>query len=74
MVNKPITDWWPCVFIVSFLPSSLRFLRPTDTGTFLKAFQPGRDGEMAQWLRELAALAEDLSLVPRSHKDTHNCL
>jgi hypothetical protein len=74
MVNKPITDWWPCVFIVSFLPSSLRFLRPTDTGTFLKAFQPGRDGEMAQWLRELAALPEDLGSVLRTLMSAHSCL
>ena len=32
-------------------------------------------GEKSQWLRALAALAEDLSLVPSIHTGTdHNCL
>ena len=29
-------------------------------------------GEMAQWLRALAALAEDLGSVPRAHIEAHN--
>jgi hypothetical protein len=31
-------------------------------------------GEMAQWSRALAALAEDLGLVPSTHMMAHNCL
>ena len=31
-------------------------------------------GEMAQWLRELAALLECLGSVPSNHMAAHNCL
>jgi hypothetical protein len=31
-------------------------------------------GEIAQWLRELAALQEDLSSVPSIHMAPRNCL
>jgi hypothetical protein len=33
-----------------------------------------RPGAMAQWLRELAALAEDLCSVPSTYMATHNYL
>jgi hypothetical protein len=31
-------------------------------------------GEMAQWLRALDALPEDLGLVPSIYVDAHHCL
>jgi hypothetical protein len=31
-------------------------------------------GEMAWWLRTLAALLEDLGSIPSTHKAAHNCL
>jgi hypothetical protein len=31
-------------------------------------------GEMAQWLRALAALAKDPGLVPNTHTVTQDCL
>ena len=30
-------------------------------------------GEMAQWLRALAALREDLGSIPSTHKAAHSC-
>lgn len=33
-----------------------------------------KNREMAQLLRALDALAEDLSLVPSTHIEVHNCL
>jgi hypothetical protein len=34
----------------------------------------GKTGEMAQWLRTLAALADDLGSVPNTHMAVQNCL
>jgi hypothetical protein len=31
-------------------------------------------GELAQWLRVLVALEEDLGLIPSTYVVTHNCL
>ena len=33
----------------------------------------GGTGEMAQWFRAFAALAEDLCSVPSTHMVVHNC-
>jgi hypothetical protein len=32
-----------------------------------------RDGELAQWLRALAALSEDPGSIPRTHMTAYNC-
>ena len=39
-----------------------------------KIIKKERAGEMTQWLRVLAALAEDVSLVPSIHRMTYNHL
>jgi hypothetical protein len=31
-------------------------------------------GEMAKWLETLAALAEDLGLIPSTHMEVHNSM
>jgi hypothetical protein len=33
------------------------------------ALRVGHQGEMAQWLRALSALAEDPRLIPKTHKE-----
>lgn len=40
----------------------------------LKMFLVSRPGEVAQKLRALAALAEDLGLILGTHRETHNHL
>lgn len=42
-----------------------------DKGLEWKRHKEGA-GDMAQWLKALAALAEDLGLIPRTHVSAHN--
>ncbi|KAM7335327.1 hypothetical protein ACRRTK_005804 [Alexandromys fortis] len=43
-------------------------------GDGTQGFVPDRAGEMAQWLRALAALPEVLSSIPSNHMVAHNHL
>jgi hypothetical protein len=59
----------------------LRTVRAIFTGLLLRVFIKFMNkyirlgaGEMAQWLRALAALSEDLDSIPSSHMAAHNCL
>ena len=51
--------------------TQILFFSAKEKYIFLKLHGPG-DGEMAQWLRALAALPEDLGLIVSSHMLTHN--
>jgi hypothetical protein len=46
----------------------------THIHTHMSNLRKGGAGDMAQWLRALAALSENLGSIPRIHMAAHNCL
>jgi hypothetical protein len=57
---------------IIILYTSLKFILFVNFFTKLKKFE--KAGEMAEGLRALAALPEDLSSIPSTFKEVRNCL